>query len=645
MGETPARRPAFQRVFGIRGTCLPLALGAVTFLGMRLCSVLLSGLACVPLRAQDPPPLPFVLPQADLVFHVMGIEEIRPRHRRDASFAVFRTPESAALWRAVRTWAEESAGYGDALGGLLGTADLRVLLDGFERLKGGVTCSLRVGKTGGEQPKPALAILLSLDPRPYQPGKLLAEMQKRAGRLGEGELVELAGRPARRYQQNFAAAPIPGWKWVLYPGFQHQDQIVLAWGSDAGFLHGQLQATLAGKADQDLRRSLAGSSMHFRMSMGRLLRAATDDAMLGGLLPVKPQDMLFGSALDGMGVLDLGDLVIDYRGDPESGRSTMDSVIDLGALSSDLKRALLPPAGRTSSLQDLVPFSRQDAYFMYLDVSRLPKALRPAMQVVLDIPDPDQAWEQVKSMFEGRFRMDLEKDLLAHIGSDWIVVGHVDFRREIEAVENGDGFEDVELGPDDEAVFGVSLKNPQAFAKALDRIIRGMGLHPSRRRWEYGGQTCYRIQNVALPFAFYYAVTGRCCYFGVDEGGKASIEALIDAENRSAQGKPAVWPQHLDTLRQKSWRDAYGLGFVRSAQIAGEFLKLERSLKKHKAGELWDWMSGGEIGLLGPEFDRVLTLGFRATLAAMREVARFGDAADTLRVLRYVGTRIEYRER
>ncbi|MGK0301566.1 MAG: hypothetical protein ACI89X_002445 [Planctomycetota bacterium] len=156
--------------------------------------------------------------------------------------------------------------------------------------------------------------------------------------------------------------------------------------------------------------------------------------------------------------------------------------------------------------------------------------------------------DDVEGMFADMTNLDLFKDVLAHIGDEYMRVD--DLMAGLIYDEDEDEPEQVTKAKDKlgDACFVIKLKNGRAFGKNLDTAIRSRGLHVSRKREEYGDHNIYRM-NLLGMFPFEYAVTDSLLLVGIGEGEgtKKNLRGVLDAV-AAGDAEPTFSPEVSERL-------------------------------------------------------------------------------------------------
>lgn len=135
------------------------------------------------------------------------------------------------------------------------------------------------------------------------------------------------------------------------------------------------------------------------------------------------------------------------------------------------------------------------------------------------------------------FKVRLNEDLLDHMGGEVLAITTA-------AQADEPGAEDPMAAVGDVAL-GFELRDPAAFGKSWDKLLRSRGLHTARKSEEYQGFKVF-TQKVLGTMNFDYAVTERVFLVAFGEKGRQYLRAVIDEEAARKAGKaPDPLPAHV----------------------------------------------------------------------------------------------------
>ena len=137
------------------------------------------------------------------------------------------------------------------------------------------------------------------------------------------------------------------------------------------------------------------------------------------------------------------------------------------------------------------------------------------------------SWDDIESGFEEQFGFRLKEDFIDHLGAHGILAQEVSEDED----EDFDEFDD----PDGTCV-AFQVKNPEAFGKCIDTMLRKMGQHTGRKKEDYKGQTVYRLSPLGIA-EVHYAVADRLFLMGFGAKGGSVLRAVLDAERDAKDGK------------------------------------------------------------------------------------------------------------
>jgi hypothetical protein len=214
-------------------------------------------------------------------------------------------------------------------------------------------------------------------------------------------------------------------------------------------------------------------------------------------------------------------------------------------------------------------------------------------------------WDDAKAAFAEEMKVRLEEDLIAHLGTEVLMVEDT----ELDA-------EDLEEMPSALAgsCIGVALRDGKAFGASLETMLRSRGLHASRKSEDYAGTKIYQLKPGGL-FELEYAVTDDLLLvvLGKSEGARRNLRAVLDAR-ANPTAKPefsAPIEKHLQVL-PAGWS---GLSVTPVGQLLSGFGNMFNTLAM--MGEMPDELSemtdvltglGGELQRLG--IDHVVSVSY-----------------------------------
>lgn len=147
------------------------------------------------------------------------------------------------------------------------------------------------------------------------------------------------------------------------------------------------------------------------------------------------------------------------------------------------------------------------------------------------------AREDGEREFAELFKVRLKEDLLDHMGGEVLAITTT-------AQAADPGAEDPMAAVGDVAL-GFELRDPAAFGKSWDKLLRSRGLHTARKSEEYQGVRVF-TQKVLGAMNFDYAVTERLFLVAFGEKGRQYLRAVIDEEAARKAGKaPDPLPPHV----------------------------------------------------------------------------------------------------
>lgn len=152
------------------------------------------------------------------------------------------------------------------------------------------------------------------------------------------------------------------------------------------------------------------------------------------------------------------------------------------------------------------------------------------------------------------FGIDLQKDLLDAFDGQLVML--TDTFANFEGLAPGASLEDMEEVKGLYS-FVLGLRDPPAFEKVLDGILRSRGLHAARKTVEYRN-TKLRSMNVVVV-QLHYAFVPEGIALGLGEAGAENVRKIVDQSIARAEGQAPV--SHSERIQkrlallQSGWRD------------------------------------------------------------------------------------------
>ncbi len=271
-------------------------------------------------------------------------------------------------------------------------------------------------------------------------------------------------------------------------------------------------------------------------AMKTLITALEDKAEAGelGAMPVPVSDMI---AWFGFGDLQTMSMSVGA----EEGHVAAEFSVALGSDATGLMSTvmfehqpkllrLVPPGSEWFSI---TPF---DLGAFYRTVANAWTDLGDAVPITFD---------EAMTSFTEAMKVRLDEDLIAHVGTEVLMVEDVDPEADAEMSEEDGPF----------AIAGtciaVSLKNGKAFGESLETLLRSRGLHAARKTEEYAGTKIHQLKPAGLV-ELEYAVAGDLLLLvvGKREGARRNLRAVLDAQaNTTAAAElPASVQKHVQAL-------------------------------------------------------------------------------------------------
>lgn len=148
-------------------------------------------------------------------------------------------------------------------------------------------------------------------------------------------------------------------------------------------------------------------------------------------------------------------------------------------------------------------------------------------------------FEQAMAAFTEATKVQLEEELLAHLGTEFMMIGDVEGQLDVATLEDMQAA--AMLGG---SCFGAALRNGKAFGESLEKILRSRGLHAARKSEDYADTKVHRL-TIGAMLELEYVVTDDLLLLvlGKDEAARRNLRAVLDARAKSGEGSeiaPAV---------------------------------------------------------------------------------------------------------
>jgi hypothetical protein len=172
-------------------------------------------------------------------------------------------------------------------------------------------------------------------------------------------------------------------------------------------------------------------------------------------------------------------------------------------------------------------------------------------------------FEHAMEAFAEATKVRLEEELIAHLGTEVMVVRDMDAQLDAVALEDMEAA-GAFLGG---SCVGIALRNGKAFGESLEKILRSRGLHAARKSEDYADTKVHRL-TIGAMLELEYAVTDDLLLLalGKYEASRRNLRAVLDARAKAGEGSdlaPAV-AAHVAAV-PAGWS---GISVTQVAQIA-----------------------------------------------------------------------------
>jgi hypothetical protein len=274
-------------------------------------------------------------------------------------------------------------------------------------------------------------------------------------------------------------------------------------------------------------------------------------------------------ALDMIGIRAIDTVSKGYR--PLGPYVGSDTVVQFNGADRGIWGALFPKTRTQNPFLNSLPRTTSLAQTFHFDIGTLYAGVKKAWQA-LDETDAvmPMSWGDIESTFQEEFGFRLKEDFIDHLGASGILAQQIS---EAEA-------EDVDLDEDpDGSCLAFQVKNPEAFAKRIDAMLRKWGQHTGRKQEDYKGQTVYRLSPFGVA-EVHYAVADRLFLVGWGSKGGSVLRSVLDAERDVKEGKePAPLSSGLKARLRSTQPGYVELGWMNVPANMKVLVRLEDQLQ------------------------------------------------------------------
>jgi len=247
-----------------------------------------------------------------------------------------------------------------------------------------------------------------------------------------------------------------------------------------------------------------------------------------------------------------------------------DTVLRFNAGARGVLAAVFPKSRDVNPFLASLPRTTSLAQSLHLDVGTLFTSVKKIWKAMEEtdafVP---MSWDEIESSFEDEFGFRLKEDFLDHIGAYGLLAQQVseDEDEEFDVFDDPDG-----------TCLAFQVKNPDAFGKRIDTILRTEGQHTGRKEEDHKGQKVYRLNLFGMT-ELHYAVADRLFLLGFGNKGDTVLRAVLDADKDARDGKePAPLSSGLKA-RLKTTQPGYQeLGWVNVSANLKAVSRLEEQL-------------------------------------------------------------------
>ena len=204
---------------------------------------------------------------------------------------------------------------------------------------------------------------------------------------------------------------------------------------------------------------------------------------------------------------------------------------------------LILPGTVAPRLGELLPPDSQDFLVSPLALDRGYELVARVLETLAPMGVPPRAeLEQRAAEF---LKVRLKEDLLDALGGELLVVKR---RRASTPAEDEEGDAEAPgrlslMMADADGCYGFAVRDGAAFGAALEKVVRGRGLHAGRKSSEHQGVKVFRL-DLFGQLQLHYCVTDQVFLLGLGAAGGEDLRAVLDqaAARKAGQPAPALRP-------------------------------------------------------------------------------------------------------
>lgn len=229
-------------------------------------------------------------------------------------------------------------------------------------------------------------------------------------------------------------------------------------------------------------------------------------------------------ALDLTGIRSLDTISKGFR--PLGPYVASDTVLQFNGAERGVLATVFPKTRTPNPFLASLPRTTSWAQTYHFDIGALYTSVKKVWEA-LDETDAamPMAWGDIESKFQEEMGFRLKEDFIDHLGAHGILAQQVSQDEEADLEEDPDG-----------ACIAFQVKNPEAFDKRIDTMLRKGGQHAGRKKEDYKGQTVYRLFLFGAA-EVHYTVADRLFLLGWGNKGGSVLRAVLDSERDVKEGK------------------------------------------------------------------------------------------------------------
>jgi len=335
---------------------------------------------------------------------------------------------------------------------------------------------------------------------------------------------------------------------VVLP-FMLEDHLVILAGSD-------LEKSAAKLIGQDSRfqKPTNDAPIYMSLEVGKLIETVTN-SVDNAILEV-------GDVMSMFGLTALQDLSIKIRPNEESVMTELQiGMAEEGRGIFDMFVA----SDKQPKLLQAVPVNSDAFSVSTVNMAPLYTVIADMWTLAADTGGVPISFDGAMEAFTEMTKVRMKEDLIDHLGTEMLSV------QSPTSFTDPAGYEDTAEAMFTGTTYGLALRDGEAFAASIEKMIRSRGMHVGRKKEKYGDVTINRMKLAGL-IELEYVIDNDLFLisFGGDEGSLQNLRGILDARASDEQELPNVVQKYGDAF-PPGWSGigAMPIGAILTGRIAG----------------------------------------------------------------------------